>query len=114
MKKHLVSVTLFGLLPAAVIAAANSPIGSITNFVPRNNGYHSLFLSVSIPAQGCTLADRGIIVETDIGGKALLATIMLAVTGGNQVDVRVNGCAPVNPDETVETAPKIVKIGVRF
>jgi hypothetical protein len=102
------------VLPAIVWAAANSSVGTITNFVPRSNGYHSLFLSVAIPSQGCTFSDRAIIDETDPGGKALLATTMMAITGGNNVDVRVDGCAPVNPTETADTAPKIVKIGVRF
>ena len=101
-------------LPSIALAAANSPVGSINNFVPRNTGYHSVFLTVAIPGQGCTFADRGVIVESEVGGKALLATTMMAISGGNQVDLRVDGCAPVNPAESADTAPRIVKIGVRF
>jgi hypothetical protein len=114
MKKLLVVAATSCLMSSLALAAANSAVGTITNFVPRSSGYHSLFLSVAIPSQGCTLSDRAVIDETDPGGKALLATTMMAITGGNNVDVRVDGCVPVNPAETPDTAPKIVKIGVRF
>jgi hypothetical protein len=114
MKTRAILTALPLALPTIALAAANSAVGTITNFVPRSSGYHSLFLSVAIPSQGCTLSDRAVIDETDPGGKALLATTMMAITGGNNVDVRVDGCVPVNPAETADTAPKIVKIGVRF
>lgn len=114
MKSRLTSVLLLAVLSSAAFAGANSPVGNITNFVPRNSGYHSLFLDVAVPSQGCTSSDRGIIVESDAGGKAILASIMMAISGGNQVDIRVDGCAPINPAEVTDTAPKIVKVGIRL
>lgn len=114
MKTLILLASLACISLTVAVAAENSPIGNITNFVPRNNGFHSVFIDVAIPNQGCTTADRGIIVESDTGGKTLLATTMMAISGGNQIDLRVSGCAPINPAETADTAPRIVKIGIRF
>ena len=113
MKSRGILLVIYMLLAGAVWAAPeNSLVGNITSLVSRSSGYHSVFLDVAIPAQGCTYSDRGVIKEADVGGRTLLATILVAISNGNQVDFRVSGCAPLNPDENAYTAPKIVKVGI--
>ena len=118
MKKYLALGLLSALIAAPVFAApANSGNGTVLNFVPRASGAHTLYITPnSVPAnQGCTYNDRGIIVSTDAGANAMLATVLLAISNGYQVNMRVDGCAVVNPaEDAVSTAPKITKIGVVF
>ena len=118
MNKSLALGLLSALIAAPAFSApANSGNGTVVNFVPRANGAHSLFITPnSVPTnQGCTYNDRGIIVATDAGANAMLATVLLAISNGYQINMRVDGCALANPSEdAVATAPKITKIGVVF
>ena len=117
MNKSL-ALGLLSLLVAApaISAPGNSNYGLVTNFVPRASGSHLVYIAnANIPTQGCVLNDRGVIVSTDAGANAMIASLLLAVSNGYQVSIRVDGCTLSNPDEDqVTTAPKVVKLGLAF
>lgn len=90
--------------------AVNSEVQKISTIVARDSGYHALFLANSTPDLKCTLNDRVIILETDIGGKTLVSTALAAFTSNKNVEVRVSGCVPVVPSNPETTVPKVTKI----
>jgi hypothetical protein len=118
MNKFLTLGVLSLLVSAPALSApGNSAFGTVTNFVPRGSGSHLVYISsgATIPTQGCTDNARGVIVSTDPGANAMIASLLLAVSNGYQVSLRVSGCTLSNPDEdAVSTAPKVVKLGLQF
>ncbi|MDV5168338.1 hypothetical protein [Photobacterium rosenbergii] len=93
----------------AVNAAENSSPMKVKSIESRYSGAHALYGSSTIPDQGCTLKDRGIIVETDAGSKTMISVALSALVSGKQAIVQVSGCTMISPGHGVETAPKITK-----
>jgi hypothetical protein len=125
MNSILKAVVLFSVSSFVQAAPVNTAFGSVTDFVPRDSGHQSVFLytapggtnlvSAVAAGQGCTVSDRGIIDPSLTGANSFVASIMLAVSSGYQVSLRVDGCVLVNPTEDqVTTAPKITKVGLKL
>lgn len=106
-------ITLLALLPGALFAAENSAPGYISNITARDQGQHGVFLhGVTFENfDNCTRADRAILIDTTDENKALLATLLTAMTNGFQVELRVTTCVPVQVGSNT-TAPKLVKVKV--
>jgi hypothetical protein len=118
MKKFLTLglVSLLAATPAFSAVYGDSAYGTVTRFVPRSSGNHTVFISSNtIPAQGCTLNDRAVIRGTDAGANTMVASLLLAISNGYQVSLRVYDCVLLNPDEdSVTTVPRVVKVGIQF
>lgn len=63
-----------------------------------------------MPDQGCSWHDRAIVQGSDPGADALLSSLMTAMGAKIEIQLRVDGCAVVNPDESTNTAPRITKV----
>lgn len=74
MRKFILSVFL-GCFSSSVFADADSAQLVINSIESRNSGYHALFLSGTVPNEGCSLSDRATILESDAGGKAMLRNL---------------------------------------
>jgi hypothetical protein len=95
----------------AAFAAGNSAFGTIAYYETRGSGSHSLYLNTAVPTvDGCQIAGRGVVVDSDAGAKTMSAMIFFALGNGKQVSVRVDGCTAVNPGVDATTAPKIVNV----
>lgn len=110
MKKLILSTCLLFSAPAfAVNIDAPAFVDSLET---RNTGYHGVWLSESIPSQNCTLSDRAVVDETDLGSKTQFSTLLAALASGKKVIVGVDGCVQIGVvvDGTIRTAPRVVKV----
>ncbi len=114
MKKiNWIATLLLFALPATGFAAENSASAYISNITARDQGQHAVFLH-GFQYQNfdeCILKDRAILINTDGENKALLATLLTAMTNGFKVELRVTTCVPVQVGSN-NTAPKLVKVKV--
>jgi hypothetical protein len=104
--------SLMLLASADAMAAGNTASPALVNKIEtREGGLHSVFLSggVAIPNEGCTLVDRAVINEYDIGGKTEVSVLLAALVSGKTVTLRVDGCKEIAPGSAT-TAPRIVKV----
>ncbi len=113
MKKYLLMIMLCVMTGASFAGDNTAPVNIVT-IESRESGYHSLFLSGAIPAQGCTNENRVIIVESGGGGSKMMLDVALAAfTTQTNVIVRVDGCTLLAPNENMElTAPKVIKVQI--
>ena len=97
---RIVILILF-IFASNINAAENSAKMSIKNIESRESGAHDIYFYGTVPDQGCSLTDRGILDETLTGGKTMFSVLLAAFMADKQVVVRVDGCL---------AAPKIVKV----
>lgn len=101
------------LISAQALAAGNSSPSNVVSIEMRDSGYHAVYISEAVPAEGCLLQDRAIIVDETNGNKAGLATVLGALMGSRKVVVRVDGCVPIDPGQSLTvTAPRVIKVQV--
>ncbi|WP_146149050.1 hypothetical protein [Photobacterium gaetbulicola] len=106
-------VFLVGIFFSLTVNSAsldNSQLMIIDSIESRYSGAHAVFGSGSIPDQGCTYKDRGIIVDTDIGSNTMVSVTLSAAISATPVIIQVSGCTMISPGHGTETAPKITKV----
>jgi len=108
MKIYSNLISIF-LLMSTTALAENTNQTYIESVETIYTGFHSIWLTGAIPSQGCTLSDRAVIDEQDIGGKAQLSASLTALSTGKKVVIGVSGCANIGVGNLL-TAPKVVKI----
>ncbi len=112
--RFLASVVLAGAMLSGPSSAAivNQPIGEILQIVTRDTGQTSVFLVNSgfNSADGCSY-DRGVILDTDLGAKSLLAATMMAFSLEKTVEIAVDGCVLLSGSNSLYV-PRIVKVRV--
>ncbi|MFC1524039.1 hypothetical protein ACFL6N_04530 [Thermodesulfobacteriota bacterium] len=95
---------------------STNSLQKIISIETRDTGYHSIYLDDFYWNSTCDVNDRAIIVESDVGGKALLDNAFKAFESKYiyniiTVKLRVEGCVPFR-GFGFYTAPKIVAIRI--
>lgn len=127
MKKFALILATLATVAASAPAFSQSTLVlnvTITAAVARDDGTFAFLLSrrytnadiapsfawevpPELADQGCSLADRMVLLSTDPGGAVLLD--FLKVSKNSPLNVHVEGCLPIKQGGSV-TAPKVVKI----
>ncbi len=107
MKKLILSTCLFFTAPAF---AVNTVPAFVESLETRDTGYHAVYLSESVPSQNCTLPDRAVVDENDVGSKTQFSALLAALASGKKVVVGVDGCVQIGVDSPATTAPRVVKV----
>lgn len=105
-------IVLMALFFSTNLLAANTEQLQVISIESRDSGYHAIYLSGSMPNEGCVLNDRAIILESNEGGKAMLSLSLSALAASKKVIVGVEGCTVIAPEQPQYTAPKVVKIQI--
>lgn len=110
------SAFIFGVLTTVSASAYSDGVASgvlkITEVMTRESGTHNIFLSGSVPIQGCTHNDRVVIEDDASANSALLSSSLVALTTKSDIVVSVDGCAPLNPVGGSLTAPKLIRLSI--
>lgn len=103
-------------------AGGNTATESITSIESRYSGYHAIYMTLSgtnnigilssaiLANEGCVLADRAILLESDAAGKTEFAMLLSTYLLNKKAIIRVDGCVQIDPAQTQYTAPRIVKV----
>nr|VFK33052.1 MAG: hypothetical protein BECKMB1821G_GA0114241_11359 [Candidatus Kentron sp. MB]VFK35646.1 MAG: hypothetical protein BECKMB1821I_GA0114274_113410 [Candidatus Kentron sp. MB]VFK77483.1 MAG: hypothetical protein BECKMB1821H_GA0114242_11459 [Candidatus Kentron sp. MB] len=106
----------FGLLMfftlTNLVFAGSSGITNIVSIESRESGYHAVYISGTMPDEGCTLLDRGILIASTPGAESMFNVAMAALDKQNSVLIRVDGCTIIEPVQPEHTAPHIRKIHI--
>ena len=115
MKKFSALMTAaFLVLPTFCLADANTAKGFVRSIETRSVGLHSLYVSVPIPPQGCTLSDRVVINENYVGGSTIFETALKALETGLPIVLRVSSqCLSIDGvSSPLNTAPAAIKLQI--
>lgn len=100
------------LAPSVVFGVAeNSQVDNVSNIVSREGGYHAIFLENSnlLNTDGCTRNDRAVLVDTLGENRAMYTLVLSAMLAGAQVELRTDGCVPIQAGSAI-TAPRLIKV----